>query len=846
MSNIKLFVDRPLLLLLLIPALALMALPWLRIHPKRRRSFPKLAPLILHGLIAVLLVLTIAQTAIVRTTDSQAVMLVVDLSDSTASVHDAIKEKAAEIQSLIQGDTTVGVVAFGKDCIYATSPKGLRPVKADGSDLSAALQYAYSQLPSQRAGRIIVLSDGKQTDPDADSTAQYLQSQGIRIDGVYYDIALLTGEAQLNALNAPENVYAGKDIPLTAEIRCNTYTDASLSLYDNDALIETRDVKLTVGSNMIPLSAPASDVSSHTYRLVMSSQKDTLSQNNEAFAHVSVTDKPSVLLITGTNAQTEPLQALLAEKNHITVISPKQAPRDIIQLCDYDGIVLCNVDARDLPKHYGNLLEVYVNKHGRSLLALGGDNTFMYGGMKDTILEEMMPVQFSLSRSSEDDPVALMLVMDCSLSMSQQSTYMSVSKQGAIKCIEAMTDNDYVGVISFNRTAVVEAPLEKNTRAHKDKLNRIVSGLVTSQGTYYTDALKLAHEQLQQSQASVKHVLFVSDGSPADTTYQDLIPQMVADGISISTVGLGYSSVLLEDMASTSGGQYYYVDESSDLPDIMLTLTKQISVNSLITGSFAPVFAEDPMTQDLGQLPPVHGYLGTTVKEGAQAPITTQDSHPIYATWQYGAGRVSCVTTDLCPQWCSLWLEDANASALTERIMAFSLSETHKDSAMSAQWVKYAKSAQLSVHTGQDGDYNLSVTVEDQTYPMNLLQPGVYTASIPTPDVGIYPVQVHQFSSDGKQLDTLDAVICANWSPEYDAFAPSGQALMNSICSYCGGVVTQDAKTLADIRVESVQVVFDFMPLFATIIFACLLADIAIRRLRWKDIKNLWQSLKAP
>ena len=100
MSNTELFFDRPWLLLLIIPALLLLVLPWLRIPKARRRSTRHIAVLALRSLATALLVLVLARTAITRTSSSQAVILVVDLSESTASVQDAMAQNAQELTQL--------------------------------------------------------------------------------------------------------------------------------------------------------------------------------------------------------------------------------------------------------------------------------------------------------------------------------------------------------------------------------------------------------------------------------------------------------------------------------------------------------------------------------------------------------------------------------------------------------------------------------------------------------------------------------------------------------------------------------------------------------------------------
>ena len=171
--------------------------------------------------------------------------------------------------------------------------------------------------------------------------------------------------------------------------------------------------------------------------------------------------------------------------------------------------------------------------------------------------------------------VALMLVLDCSMSMSQQSTYLQVAKQGAIKCVEAMSDNDYVGVVSFNRSAYLKSSLIEANETNKASLTRIISGLTTSQGTYYTEALEMAHEELLKSNAAVKHIIFLSDGQPSDRGYSEAVSNAAKDGITVSTIGLGYSSSILESMAESGSGRYYYVSSASDPPNIMLSETEQ-------------------------------------------------------------------------------------------------------------------------------------------------------------------------------------------------------------------------------------------------------------------------------
>lgn len=90
------------------------------------------------------------------------------------------------------------------------------------------------------------------------------------------------------------------------------------------------------------------------------------------------------------------------------------------------------------------------------------------------------------------------------------------------------------------------------------------------------------------------------------------------------------------------------------MPNIMLSEAEQVTVSSLITGSFVPVINEkSELTDSIGttQLPAIGGSLGTTIKDKATAYITTDEGHPVYAAWSYGIGTVACFTRDLNGTW---------------------------------------------------------------------------------------------------------------------------------------------------------------------------------------------------
>ncbi len=853
MSNIEIVFENPWFLLLAIPAFAIILIPFLLLPKKRRKTVKKMVPVMLHMVVVTLLVLILSGFTIVRNSDEQAVMILVDLSDSTDMVQSDIVSYTEEILALIDKNTPVGVITFAEEQLYAVDIEAddraltLTQISADATNIDAALEYAASLLPSDKAGRIILLTDGKETDGNSDNTAHYLATQGIRMDAVYFDTTTLgTTEMQISSFSAPDGAYVDDVVTFTAEIKSNTGGEATVTLYDNDTAVTEQTIPVAIGSNVIELTAIAQSAGIHSYRLVMETDTDTLLQNNEGYAYLNVAGESTVLIIADTIGNASTLENILSAENTVTTVTAGNAPNSMIELCNYDEVILSNVDYSDLPSGYDMLLEAYVGTYGRSLLAVGGTETFMYGNMEGTAIEELLPVSFSLSESSEGNSVALMLVLDCSMSMSQQSTYLQVAKQGAIKCVEAMSDNDYVGVVSFNRSAYLDSSLIEASETNKASLSRIISKLGTSQGTYYTEALEMAHEELLKSNAAIKHIIFLSDGQPSDYGYLEAVSNAAEDGITVSTIGLGYSSNILESMAESGSGRYYYVSSAADLPNIMLSETEQVTISSLITGEFVPIINEDSeltSNVDTAYLPVLEGYLGTTIKEKATVYLATEEGHPIYASWTYGLGTVACFTSDLNGNWSSAWLTSNLGQSITSKMVETTVDEVHHDSSFTADILVRGKTTDIVVTTSEvDTENTMSLSVASESgrkiYVLSQTDPGVYETSIATAQSGIYEMMITEMDTDENIVDYLETAVAVSYSAEYDAFAESGEPLLINLCSYSDGKIFTDMQELVDVEVSSISLIYNPMVLFAVISLILLLADIAIRKLRWKDIRN--------
>ena len=851
MNNFDIVFSRPWLLLSMIPALAIILIPFLLLPRRRRSTLKRILPVVLHSVICTLLILCLAGISFIIGTNEQTVMILMDLSDSTEQSHGQIVDYANGIIEAIDGDC--GVVAFAGNAVYSVEidqtlkSAHLVEVLAGDTDIAAALEFAADRLPSDTNRRVILLSDGKQTSGNASAAASALASRGYRIDAVYFESSYLgSAEMQISEIEVPSDIYDGDTVDILVTVESNAAAEAELVLYDGESEVARMAVGIAEGSNSYSISAVANGAGVHTYSATIETSSDVIAQNNTMYSYVNIAGESGILVIADNVNKIDALKEILDPACELTVVTPQGAPDSIIDLCNYDEIILVNVDANELPRGFADLLSSYVSEFGRSLLTVGGDGTYMYGNMADTVLEEMMPVELHLNESSGGS-VALMLVLDCSSSMSRTGTYLSTAKQSAILSVEAMSDNDYVGVISFNRSAYLKSSLLPATDANKQQLNRVISGLNTSQGTYYTEALELAHRELLKSDAPTKHVIFLSDGEPSDRGYATAVQNMADDGITVSTIALGYSSSVLSQLANIGGGRYYAVTHASDLPDIMLSETEEVAVSSLIEGEFIPIVAEESnLTEglEITALPTLYGYLGVTVKEDASSVITTTDGNPIYAVWQYGIGRVASFMSDLEGEWSADWLSDELGRILIERMMTTTVGNAHSNSSISAGFdqvgIKTTVTAEC-VKTDAGDTVSLTVGMPDgdtRTYSLTEVRPGVYECEIDTSAVGVYQTMIIQYDSEGNALDYLDTALAVSYSEEYNAFSEPGDGLLSAICSYSDGIVTSDISRLAEIKMDSVEIVKDPMIPLALICAALMLADLIIRLLRVKDVKE--------
>ena len=214
------------------------------------------------------------------------------------------------------------------------------------------------------------------------------------------------------------------------------------------------------------------------------------------------------------------------------------------------------------------------------------------------------------------DTTTVMLVIDVSRSMAATDlppNRLAAAKQAAQAYLDAVPENKRVGLVSFSSSASLSAAA---TDDHAS-VSRAIDNLVMGQGTAIGDGLNLALDHLLQQAASTDGdtatdgaaapgpdgesdeqgapglVVLLSDGQSTAGMPPDTAAVRAASlAVKVHTVGIGERGATpsvgrgqrvgldeqtLQDMAATTGGEYFYAAETSELADIYSELGAQVS-----------------------------------------------------------------------------------------------------------------------------------------------------------------------------------------------------------------------------------------------------------------------------
>ena len=660
----------------------------------------------LRTLVLLLLISAIADIEFRRTSDRLTVIYLLDqsLSIPESQRKEMIDFVNAAIMQHRDNQDRAGVIVFGREAAIEIPPFD-DDVQIPGSietmtdpeytNLASALKLAQASFPEDSAKRVVVVSDGNENLGDALDQARAMVEAGVAFD-VHPIRFGTTAEVAVEKITLPSDVRKGQPFDMRVVLNNTTQPTKddpgivkgklviSQKTDDQPIVLSEDEITLEPGKRVFSLRQEIKEPAFYTYEAQFvpdDKRQDGMAQNNRATAFSHVRGSGQVLLIEDQENEGEHnhlIDRLRKDNLEVTVRNSSQLFTSLAELQQYDTVVLANVprssgtDAEDVSNFSDEQIRMLVRNTellGSGLVMLGGPNSFGAGGWTNTELEKAMPVDFQIKSAKVIPKGALAMVMHAS----ELADGNHWQKRIAAEAIKALGHQDYCGIIQWSGTEtwlwnhpkgmVPVGPSRNKMLAY---LDRMTPGDMPD----FDPSMKIALKGFNGlKDAAVKHMIVISDGDPSPPS-PSVVRGFVNAGVTVSTVAVGThgpaNSAVLKKLAQDTGGKYYEVRNNNALPRIFQREARRVARPLVYERpeGFSPQisFPHEMISGINGPLPPITGYVMTSVKENPLVEVSLVSPQPaggenntILASWTYGLGKTAVFTSDAGARWTVGW-----------------------------------------------------------------------------------------------------------------------------------------------------------------------------------------------
>lgn len=824
--------ERPwyLLLLLALPFIWILSFNSLAGLGRWRR----LLALLFRTLVFSLLVFALANTQWRQSTDRLTVIFLLDQSDSIpANKRSFMAEyafQAVKQQRRKNKEDMAGVITFGANAKIEAAPydddlpligrlETSEELNTGQTSLEAALKLAKASFPENTARRVVVISDGNENLGDALALAASMADDGISLDVLPVNL-LATSEVSVDKVVIPSDVRRGENFETRVVITNDTepsennptgVVKGKLRLIQktpqNEEQVAEEIVELAPGKNIRGFKHKIDRASILTYEATfvpLDPTQDMVVENNQASAFTHVRGEAKILLIEDGNDEGEfihLISALQSADIEVDVMPSTDLFSQPTELLQYDSVVLANVPratgetvegTESFSDEQIEMLVKNCEELGCGLVMIGGDRSFGAGGWSNTAIEKAMPVDFQIKNDKVDAVGALAMMMHAS-EMPDGNLWQTRICTEAIKVLGPM---DYCGVVEWSGRGVSRWlwKLPKGVdRVYQNRRRMLgmVAKLTPGDMPEFKTPMQLALNGLVKTNASMKHMIIISDGDPVPPSNQ-LLAKYVKAKIKISTVACGThmnQNNPLRKIAKVTGGKYWEVRNPNALPIIFQREARRVA-KPLIKESRQGIpirttsnTSSHEMTRgiDFEQLPTIGGFVMTTVKQNmlvqqlalSSDPNDNGENSTLLATWRYGNGNATVFTADAGHKWTASWLNNDQYSKLFVQMIRHSMRPITQDANFSiATEVRDNKARIVVTALDKDDEFinfleltgrGLDPTMQGFDLPFTQVAPGRYVAETDATNSGNYLFSI----IPGEGFERLTAGANVPYSSEY-------------------------------------------------------------------------------
>lgn len=963
MHNFRLvFSISPWLMLLLIPAIAITLIPHFRLSKRYRRTRNRITSLVLHLLVMFFSISVLAGLGISYQipNENNEIIYLVDVSDSEESSKETRDDFIRNVLIESSFDNfKVGLVTFGYDPIYVA------PITTDvnsvyekyerslennlpdcsASNIAAALEFTKGLFENPSSAKIVLISDGKETDESAMKEIRSVSSMGIKVDTVCISSDFESDEIQVIGVNVPEyHIGVNESFSIGLQLFSKVEGTAYVTVTDNDkTIVDEVETKVSVGSQTFSYSHSYSELGIHKLNFSVSLSADAVTENNGYSSYMYLDVYNKILILERKAGESAALENMLKSDDFseylgssegftadvVDLTDKSRIPTTVDALCAYDQIILNNISNKDFNNAndllngdittedekvdlVANIYE-YVYERGGGLLTVGGNdddgkqNAYLQADLKGTQYQQMLPVE----ATGYTPPLGFIAIVDVSGSMNVEmngGTALSWAKvglrgilgSGADDDTSCLTPRDYIGIQTLSSDFMEQTilPLTPRTRETliKNAIDRIDEA---NSGTVFTSAIRRAAQELiSNKNIEKRHIVIISDGMAGDKEYIDAVKEYYEQNkITFSVIVIGGSES--EDMKKLveAGHGNLYVFDGNNISDIGLKMREDINVpnikdldndkdfypvvyddtSSLFNGVKYGRTGEEDEDTDISRKSfnvKLGGFYAVKKRKEASTVLVGEYEVPIYAQWRFGKGSVGSFMSDLNGgEWSGAFMADANGRRFLSNVINNLMPlESVRPSGIDYTLTEDNYGNQLVIYTNLNYGERIEATITDLTgngAPISLndltqTEDGMIivkenlgaannyqSCSFVVKKSGIYEILIKKVRADGTIVSSQTVYKAFSYSKEYKRYTDedkeTSNSLMNMLANRGNGSVIDNLDDTSDIFksfVTSIDKKYDPSYLFVTLAIIAFVADIAVRKFKFKWLHEIIADIK--
>jgi len=825
------------------------------------------AAIVFRTVVILLLVLLLARPMLVRKSRTATVIAVMDRSQSIPA-----RESEAALDFLTQaakaraGGDEIAVVDIAETASISklsSMDTSIRrrntTLTGQQSRLAAGIEMAMAIAPPDSATRILLISEGNETEGDLKEAARTAAANKIPIDVLPLEYRY-ESETLFKRLVAPPHARSGQTVSLRFILSSTADITGKLLLTLNDKPVDLAPdspdmavpVELKEGTNVKTVSIPVGTRGMHKFEAVFmpdDPKQDAIVENNRASAMTYVAGPGHVTVVDADNTSSQTLmRALQGTDMDIRYVPAAGLPDNLAVLMDTDAIVLANVDCGSITYQQQEMLCRYVNDLGGGLVVVGGPNSYGAGGWIGSPLADVLPVDLDPPQKKQLPKGALVLVMHaCEM---PDGNYWG--KKVAASAVGTLSRLDLVGILAYNWGGTDDWVYPLAPVNDKAQVTAAIEQMQMGDMPSLHAHLQAAYNELVKCDAAQKHVIVISDGDPTPPSAQ-LLKDLAAAKITCTGVCIFPHSTAdnasLQQMASATNGRYYDVKDAQSLPQIFIKEAQVVRRSLIIEETFSPqvVYSLSETLKGMTvPLPALDGYVITGPKGGlSQLVLATHQADPLLATCQSGLGRCVAFTSSADSRWAGQWLQWSDFARFWEQVVRwagkpaqatdceiFTDVEGQQATVNVEAFDTEGKFLQLAAIEGQ------VLTPEMKGEPLQLVQtgPGQYSGRFRAPMSGSYIVNLQYRRTGADEKSRLaNAVVNVPFAPEFRDLSDNAP-LLKEVSKMTGGRVlslASDPNKVNLYEYAGLEFPETHLPLLRPLMLAWIgifLLDVAVRR----------------